>query len=341
MRLDAIKLTLLFGDNYMSTWLCRIGAGALTILLCSTTAVGGTLWLSDKSPHAGHGGAHAHGGPVEVRRGIYYKHLWLRHGTTPADSGYLVKGTRFSPLILMDTEGNTKELEIRQDKEHGMLNVDFAMPEEGFYNAYLSHTWIDQNVRQIQIAKAEVLKHSCREGHDHVKEKMPPHHNTAIPLEIVRTRLPHENFHTLLGYGDKVTFTVMRNGKPQSGAEVTIATARGWSKRETSDSSGQVSFTMIRDYYPAWSLFNKRYAQPYMVSADYQTTESGDLDGQHYDNTLYRASYSGNYYPSERDYQSYAYGLMIGTFALVFSGLAVYLYRRRRNRPYREVRFDE
>jgi hypothetical protein len=38
---------------------------------------------------------------------------------------------------------------------------------------------------------------------------------------------------------------------------------------------------------------------------------------------------------------SYAYGLMIGLFALVFSGLAVYLYRRRRIRPYREVCFNE
>jgi hypothetical protein len=325
----------------MSTKPCRLAVGALAILLCSGSAIGDTLWLSDKSPHAGHGGGHSHGGPVEVRRGVYYKHLWLRHGTTPADSGYLVQGTKFSPLILMDTKGEIKELKVKRGKLHGMLNVEFPMPDEGFYNAYLSHTWINQGTRQIQIAKSEVLKHSCREGHDHVQEKMPPKHNAAIPLEIVRNRFAHENFHSKLGYGDDITFTILHNGKPQPRAEVTISTSQGWSNKKTSDSKGQVSFKMIRDYYPPWKLFQKRYSQPYMVSADYQTAEAGDADGQHFDTTLYRASFSGNYYPSESDYQSYAYGLIIGTFALVFSGLAVYLYRRRRNRPYREVRFDE
>ncbi len=325
----------------MLTRSCRFVVGALTMLLCSSVSIAGTLWLSDQSPHAGHGGGHSHGGPVQMRRGIYYKQMWLRNGATPADSGYLVMGTKFSPLILMDTKGDIKELKIKKDKQHGMLNVDFPMPDEGFYNAYISHTWIDQNVRQIQIAKAEVLKHSCREGHDNVQEKMPLKYNPDIPLEMVRERIPHENFHSKLSYGDKVTFTVLRNGKPQSGAEVTMTTAQGWTNQQTSDSQGRVSFKMIRDYFPPWSMFNKRFPQPYMVSADYQTTEAGDADGQRYDATLYRASYSGNYYPSESDYQSYAYGLMIGTFALVFSGLAVYLYRRRRNRPYREVRFDE
>ncbi len=325
----------------MSTKLRRITAGALTILLCSNTALGDTLWLSDQSPHAGHGGGHSHGGPVQVRRGVFYKQMWLRHGTTPADSGYLVQGTMFSPLTLMDTEGNLKELKVKRGKDHGMLNIDFPMPEEGFYNAYLSHTWVNNSTRQIQIAKAEVLKHSCREGHDNVQPKMPPKHNAGIPLEIVRERMPHENFHTRLSYGDKATFTIMHNGKPQSGVDVTMATSQGWSNVQTSDSQGHVSFNMIRDYFPSWSLFNKRYSQPYMVSADFQTAEAGDMNGQHYDVTLYRASYSGNYYPSESDYQSYGYGLLIGTFALTFSGLAIYLYRRRRNRPYREVRFDE
>ncbi len=315
--------------------------GVFLLMQCADLMAGGTLWFSDSSPHGGHGGRHSHGGPVEVRRGVYYKNLWLRLGDNPREDGYVTMGNHFSPLILLDTKGEISKQEMGRDKAHGLLNASFPMPDEGFYNAYISHQWVKNGQRSFQIAKAEVLKHSCREGHDNVQEKMPPKHNPEIPLEIVRERNPKDNFHTKLGYGDAVSFTVMRNGSPQPGAKVTLITAQGWKKEVSSDGDGRVSYRMIRDYYPPWRMFNKRYSQPYMVTAEYSTAESGELDGQHYDSTLYRASYSGNYYPSARDYESYAYGLIIGTFALVFSGLAIYLYRRRRNRPYREVRFDE
>lgn len=324
----------------MLTMLHRLLIGVL-FAVCSNASAGVTLWLSDASPHGGHGGRHSHGGPVEVRRGIYYKNLWLRLGVTPQDDGFVTMGSHFSPLVLLDAKGQASEQEIGRDKAHGLLKLSFPMPDEGFYNAYVSHQWVNNGQRRFQIAKAEVLKHSCREGHDHVREKMPAKYNSEIPLEIVRERLPKENFHTLIGYGDTVTFTVLRNGKPLSGAEVSLATAQGWSKRAVSDGDGRVSYTMIRDYYPAWYRFDKRHAQPYLVAAEYTLPESGELDGVRYESTAYIASFSGNYYPSARDYESYAYGLLIGIFALVFSGLAIYLYRRRRNRPYREVRFDE
>lgn len=325
----------------MSTTPYRLITCLFIILLYSSAAIGGTLWLSDQSPHASHGGAHAHGGPVKVRRGVFYKNLWLRHGDQPQNDNYITGGTHFSPMQLLNAKGQLSELKVERDKMHGMLNVDFPMPDEGFYNVYINHQWLDKGRRLFLIAKAEVLKHSCREGHDHVKENMPVKHNPKVPLEIVRERLPKENFHTLIGHGDTVTFTVMSKGKPQPGAEVTLTTDRGWSKKEITDEKGQVSYAMIRDYYPKWHEFNKRNTQPYVVSAEYLAPISGFLDGEHYRDTLYRSSYSGNFYPSPRDYESYAFGLSFGVFAIVFSGLAIYLYRRRRNRPYREVRFHE
>ncbi len=312
---------------------------ALSLLM--HTVQGATLWLSDQSPHAGHGGAHAHGGPVQIRRGVYYKHLWLRLGDGPPDSGFVVQGTQFSQLILLDTKGQITEQKIRRDKQHGMLNVDFAMPDEGFYNAYVSHTWVDKDIRQIQIAKAEVLKHSCREGHDNVQPKMPPKHNPEIALEIVRERLPRENFHTKLGSGDRISFQLLRFGKPVPKAAVTFTSATGWSKQVISDTDGRVSFTMLRDYFPTWQMFDKGHSQPYLVVAEMSAPESGELDGKPYAQTLVKASYAGNYYPSPRDYESYGYGLALGVSALFLCGVGIYFFRRRRSRPYREVRFDE
>ncbi|MGD9367649.1 MAG: hypothetical protein PVH87_18260 [Desulfobacteraceae bacterium] len=336
----------------MSIKVCRLIFGALIrnvafvfttflIFQCASVAAAETLWFCDAPPCGRHKGAHSHGGPVEIRRGIYHKHLWLRLGNSFQDDDYVSPGGRFSPVMLLDTKGRVGERKIGLDKEHDLLDINFAMPEEGFYNVYVSRQQVNGGERRVQIAKAEVLKHSCREGHDNIQEKMPPRHNAAIALEIVRERLPKEDFHTRLGFGDTVAFLVLRNGRPQPDARVTLTTAQGWRKHTVSDDQGRVRYTMIRDYFPPWRMFNKRHAQPYLVKAEYSLPESGELDGRHYDHTRYCASFAGTCFPSRRAYASYAYGLMIGLFALVFSGLAVYLYRRRRIRPYREVCFDE
>ncbi len=314
---------------------------SLCALFCCGPLAAAPLWLSETSPHAGHGGGHNHGGTVSVRRGIFYKHLWLRLGDKPGDVGYVNQVTSLSKLQLLDTRGQLKEIRFDRDEDHGYYNVEFPMPDEGFYNAYATHQWVNGSQREVQIAKAEVLKHSCREGHDNVQEKMPPKINAAIPLEIVRERLPKENFHTLLGYGDKATFKVMRNGKSLSGAEVTLTSAQGWSKQVVSDGEGRVSYTMIRDYFPPWRMFQKRKGQSYVIKTSYSVPEKGSFNGKSYRNTVYHASFTGNYYPSPEDYESYAYGLSFGLFALVGSGLGIYLFRRRRIRPYREVHFDE
>jgi hypothetical protein len=321
--------------------LCRLIVSALLIVLGASAAAADMLWLSDTPPSDNQGGSRSHGGRVEIRLGIFHKHLWLRLGSGPHEQDYVKSETRFAPLTLIDAKGKVRRLEVGVDEEHGLLDVTFPMPDEGFYNIYASRQQVSNNERRLEIAKAEVLKHSCREGHDNIQEKMPPRHNSAIALEIVRERRPKEDFHTRTCFGDTISFTVLRNGKPQPGAEVTLSTALGWSKRAVSDEQGRISYTMIRDYFPPWRLFNRRHAQPYMVKAEYGQPESGQLEGQTYDRTLYCASFSGTYFPSRRDYESYAYGLTIGLFMLVFSGVAVYLFRRRRVRPYREVCFDE
>jgi hypothetical protein len=277
---------------------------------------------------------------VEIRKGVYYKRLWLREGTSSEGADYVVEADRAPRLVLIDTVGNISETPLQHDDHKGALNAAFAMPEEGFYNAYVEQRLVRGDRLEVLIAKAEVMKHSCREGHDHVQEKMPPRHHADMPLEIVRERLPREDFHTRLGHGDKVSFTILRNGAPIAGAQVTMTSAQGWSKQLVSDRQGRVSYTMIRDYYPPWSRFEKRHAQPYLVKAQYILPEAGEFNGLPFRNTSYLASYSGNYHPSPEDYMSYAYGLSFGLFAMVSTGGGIYLFRRRRKRPYREVSFD-
>lgn len=320
---------------------CGVFWSLYTLLICDFSMAAEPLWLSDDAPEKGQRGRSSHGGPVEVRKGVYYKTLWLRQGGLPMEATYISPMGEAPQLLLFDTEGNSSEKPLEGEGERGSLSVMFPMPEEGFYNAYVTQQRLEGEVREVAVAKAEVLKHNCREGHDKIQEKMPPRHNRKIPLEIIRERQPKENFHSRVGYGDQISFIVLHNGVPLPGAEVVLTSGQGWSKHGLSDDEGRIRYTMIRDYYPPWHLFEKRHAQPYLVNALYTVPEAGELDGRSYTSTLYLASFSGHYYPSPRDYESYAYGLSFGLFALVATGLGITRYRRRRNQPYREVRFHE
>ncbi len=313
---------------------------AASILCAATPAFSAShLWWSETMPHPDHGATrHSHGGPVEIRRGVYHKNLWLRSGDGPADSVHVTAFNRATPT-LVSVSGEIKD--VPGGNLHGTYGVNFAMPDEGYYNLYLVAEAVSEGVRQVDVAKSEVLKHSCREGHDHVKGLMAPRHLDTMPLELVRERMEAESFHTTIGFGDTVTFLVLHFGKPVAGAEVTLNTAHGWRNTVRADADGRASFMMIRDYYPPWHEFERRYRQDYLVTAAYEVEGHGESGGTPYHATRYLSSLNGSYYPSTRDYRSYAYGLLLGVFALTVTAVSVYLYRRRRQRRFHEVRFDE
>jgi hypothetical protein len=321
----------------------NIWQGTLLLLALYNQSIhaGEPLWLSDTPPD-NESASHlrpSHGGPVERSpRGVMRKRIWVRSGDTPADAVYVTPEGELSAQLISPDKNPAK---LKQPVKDQHAQLVFNMPDEGFYNAYLTQRLVENNKLEITTAKAEVLKHSCREGHDHVKDLMPPNHLPSIPLEIVRERLPNENFHDRVAYGDVISFLVLSSGVPVSGAEVTLHTRSGWSNTSTSDEQGRVKFTIIRDYFPRWELFESRHRQEFLVVATLQRDETGSYQGEAYSSATYVATLPGHYFPSSRDYQSYGYGLSFGLFGLTFSGLSIYLYRRRRIRPYKEVRFDD
>lgn len=163
----------------------------------------------------------------------------------------------------------------------------------------------------------------------------------SLPLEIIREHHDKEKLFTRITSGDEVAFAVQRLGKPLAGAKVTMLTQQGWQKTATTDESGRVAFTMIRDYFPSWNDFKRRTKESFVVVAEAETAEAGEYQGQPYSKTSYQATLSGRYSPSPYDYKSYAWGLGIAVFVFAFGGLGVYLYRRRRVKPFKEVRFSE
>ena len=310
----------------------------LALLLGGELTASQTYWLSDAPPtkEIRKKMRFSHGGLVQTGRGgVSIKRIWLREGEDPRRAAYVAKSS--ARAVLIDTQNTAHEIALKDD---GYAEASFKMPVEGFYNLFMIGREVDNGVLNVTVAKSEVLKHSCREGHDGIKEKMPPKQQNAVPIDIIRQRLPKEDFHTRLSSGDEIRYRILHYGEPLEGANVTVVTQHGWKKSIKSDADGFVSFQMIRDYYPDWHEFKRRKTERFLLIAEHTESKDGTLESSAYESIRYKATVPGSYYPSARDYKSYVYGLLIGVFALFATGLSVYLYRRRRQKVYKEQRLD-
>lgn len=289
---------------------------------------------------------HSHGGGAEVdvdgevvadNTHSGKKQVWLRSGDDPRGAKYLsgVQGA----LTLFSQAGGMPSVALTEDK--GLSTAKLDLPDLGFYNAYWMQKMDHRGMLHMQIAKAELLHGTCCAKDVDEAEVAKPITNPAIPLELVREHYPDEGLFTRIVSGDKVNFTVFGFGVPVAGAKVTMISHQGWQSTQTSDNEGRVTFTMIRDYYPNWLQFKKRFKQSYLMTADLNLPDAVTVDGVTYSSAYYNSTLAGSYYPSPYDYRSYAWGLGIALFVIVFGGLAVYLYRRRRLKPYQEVRVDD
>lgn len=265
------------------------------------------------------------------------KQVWLRSGENPRSAKYLngVQGT----LTLLRQDGSMPGVALSEGE--GLTTAKLDLPDLGFYNAYWVQKMVHGGMLHVEVAKAELLHGTCcaKDVDDEAVAK--PIINTAIPLELVREHYPNEGLFTRIVSGDTVNFIVLNFGKPVAGAVVAMISHRGWRNTQTSDADGRVSFTLVRDYYPNWLEFKKRFKQSYLVTADLNVPVPVTIDGVSYRSAHYNTTLAGSYFPSPHDYRSYAWGLGIGLLVIVFGGLAVYLYRRRRLKPYKEVRIDD
>ncbi len=315
----------------------RIGCWARLAACCAVLAAvpgaaeASVAWFTDVAPQAGAGhGEHNHGGPVERGRGgAVMKRLYMRWGADPVAAEYAHGPARPTTVRVLDPTGAVAEFPFGAE-HHGQLV--FPMPHEGFYNAYMTSARVDGETLRISVAKAEVLRHSCREGHDHVAASMPYRTLDGAAIEIVRERLADENFHTRIASGDRLSFRVLVGGAPAAGARVRMHTQEGWSKQVVADDQGRASFQIIRDYYPEWSAFEQRHQESFLVVAEHEAEQAGSHDGQPFARVRYVATLPGSYHPSARDYASYGYGLGAGLVGLTLTGGGILLHRRRRPR---------
>ncbi|MDD3465983.1 MAG: DUF4198 domain-containing protein [Campylobacterales bacterium] len=265
------------------------------------------------------------------------KQIWVRKGFDTVSAKYVC--ATGEKLLVYGKNGAMPSIELKDDKNRSSAKMEFA--EKGFYNLYLVQKEAKNDVLALSAAKYEMLYGTCCSKDVNEDEAAKPIINPSMPFEIVRKHYPKEGLFTRVYSGDTVEFTVFSYGKPVVGANVSIVSHKGWKNTKKTDENGSVSFVMVKDYYPAWSEFKKYFKQNYLVVAEYNADTPFKYEDKEYPKAALTATLSGHYYPSTQDYRSYAWGLGIALFVIVFGSLAVYMYRRRRLKPYKQERVND
>jgi hypothetical protein len=277
-----------------------------------------------------------------TRSGPPTKRLWLRAGSDPVKSGFAREEADAPAQAWLVTPQGSPAGAALPTAEEGKKNLSFPMPVQGYYRLYVTTRKVQGDTLNVNVAKAEVsnFSHGGNEEERAVAINAPRVLESA-PIEIVREKAADEPTFFQLKSGDEQAFVVLQKGIPTQGARVRFVSHEGWSKEAVTDGQGRVSFQVVRDYFPPWNDFQKRFKATYLVLADVSAAEAGQHQGQTYSMVRYQASLSGSYYPSPDDYRSYAWGLGLTVLFSVLGVVAVYVYRRQRVKSFKEVRFDE
>lgn len=314
-------------------------------------AANSQLWFSDMPPDRSviKTMQRRHGGYVHVEDGIDVKQLWLREGKSLQKSDYRAEAT--GEFLLLDVQEKSAQPRVELGKQH---SIRFPMPDEGYYNAYFVERQVNNGILSVKTAKAEVLKHNCRNGHKYDRNLVNPKQWLDAPLEIVRLRVPEEDFHTRIHSGTELKFQVFHLGKPVKTADVKLETKKGWIKSSQTDEQGIVSFQVIQDNFFDPEKAEKqgkkverghggrvRVTDSYLITAEYQTDEAGTLAEMPYNKTLYSVSSTGRYYPQVMAGKSSKQALWFVSAGMLVMGVGGYSYRKRRHKPFKEECFDE
>lgn len=298
-------------------------------------AINDSVYFSQSNPQikkTGYGGEHNHGGdrvPTKEVWPVFEDSLGSKKCFTEIDAS----------IYLLDA--NLSTTQATASKSTGCKSISFKMPDNGYYNLFYIDKKIQDNTLHVKTAKYEFMRFNHSNDAVYDKEKMAAHTIKETPFDIVRIREEDETFYHNLYSGENLRVQVLLDGKPLEGADITLRTKTLWSKSLKTDKDGVATFALIEDYFPNWSDFNKRYKNEFLLTASYERDIHGDINGTKYEKIRYSATYPSLYHPNNSQYRSYAYGLSAAIVTIIVSGFAIYWYRARREKPFKEVSFNE
>ncbi len=232
--------------------------------------------------------------------------------------------------------------EVTVEPKRGDAAYRFDVPRNGYYNLIAKNCTVKDDTLFYKIAKLEYLQ--AQHGSDDVYSDDVKKELTIndIKIDLIRVKEAREkDFFHRHSMGDTLTFKALLDHKPLANANVAIALSSGWTKNVTTDENGIARFTIVRDYFPAWNEFDKMYKQNLLLTLTYEEEGEGQIDGNEYQKAKYILTYPLSFYPNSSDYESYGYALILLSITLLCAGIVIYLFRRNRTKPFKEVRYEE
>lgn len=295
------------------------------------------IYFVDKNPAVKKkrgGGGHMHGGS---RGKVPTKKVWPVFIDEEGELNCIKDIS--AELYLLDYD--LKVTKAGQGRKSGCKSVSFKIPDNGYYNLFYNDKMIDDDTLYVMTAKYEYMRFNHSNDAVYDEHKMSAHSIKEVPFDILRLREKGETFYHRLYSGDKIRVQALFEGKPIEGADMTLTTKTGWSKTIKTDKNGIAVFTLLKDYFPQWDKFDRRHKNRFLLTASYTKDVKGEYDDEEYSKIIYRATYPSVYYPGLSGYRSYAYGLSAAALAMLLSGFGIYWYRKRRQKPFQEVSFNE
>ncbi|MEA3353929.1 MAG: nitrous oxide reductase accessory protein NosL [Campylobacterota bacterium] len=221
-------------------------------------------------------------------------------------------------------------------------SFSFEVPKNGYYTLLATNKTIKNNTLFHRVAKLEYLRGKHGTDDKYTENSSDAVVNKDHKIDLIRLRDEREESFYYRHYtGDSLKFKALFNGKPLSNADVTIYINTGWAKTVKTDKNGIAAFKIIKDYFPKWSEFNRRHKGEFLIALNYRDNIKGELNSKKFDNTKYTLTYPASFYPSDSEYKSYGYGLILLTLTLLISGIIIYRYRKNRTKPFGELKHEE
>lgn len=290
---------------------------------------------SGSGSHGGHGGHDSSSGRFESE-----------HRPLPVRT-YKIIPQQLLPEAwakMLQADGTEKDLAI-ETCHTNVFSLKMPMddsPLHGPNNIYVFDQQVKDGVLEVRTAKWLTIHHSCGWGHEYRNdpERLAPRSLESAPLDIVVDNLWNGNFHNALHSGDELVIHVYSYGKPVADATVTISTEKGWTIRKKTDAEGTARVQLIRDYYPeTWQVFKRTQLGRLALTAEYSEEGKSSYGGKDFNRTHFITSFSWKYVPAGEDYNSYSYGLLVGSLGFLGSGFGVYHYRLKRKKPRKTIVF--
>ena len=258
--------------------------------------------------------------------------LWLRKGESPKDAEYIQKPLTKNPQIhVISPDG--QELEVQTNEEATGYNITYNFKEEGYLNIYLIEKWVENETLFVNVNKAERLSHKCMNGHKGIKGRLKPEIYPEITdFEILRKRIPREDFHFFIESGNTIDYQVFYKGQELPDAKIKMITQEDWAKSEVTNEKGEAGFQFIADYFSNSKEIEKKKINNYLLVANYQVEESGNYDGKSYNSIVYQTTFAGKYIPSKSWYQSTIWAVLVVLISTIALILGIYLVRRRKQK---------